>query len=115
MHHLRVVYSDVLCAKLWDMVFVSIDENVARNLVFDAGLPRRQTLLCDSHPAVVQEFIETFKLDCQARDAFADIDQAWARAGQQRDVFRKPSVKQLRRCLELDDWKATDRMAHVRD
>ena len=105
----RVVYSDDLSGMLWDMVFATAIEHEARNLVFLSGLPRRQTLLLDSDPKVVQDFIDELHSDFRRWLQLKAVDKTWAAAWQKRSAFQKMSVQQLVACFELEAWKLTQR------
>lgn len=62
--HPLVLYSDDICGRLWDMCLAAVLQHCGRNLIFARGLPRRQTLLCDSDPLVSQAFVDEFRQDC---------------------------------------------------
>lgn len=93
--HPRVLYSEDMCAKLWDMCVAAVLQHCGRNLVFTIGLPRRATLLCDDNQNVVQGFIDEFKEDCAIWDALRDVEYEWAQVFKDRSVFSKRCVQQI--------------------
>lgn len=109
-NHPRVLYSDDMCCKLWDMCVAAVLQHSARNLVFTNGLPRRQTLLCDPDRTIAEGFIQEFRQDCLNYDALSALDYEWAQVLKDRSVFVKRCVQQLRGCLDIEAWALTPRL-----
>lgn len=107
--HPRVLYSDDMCGRLWDMCLATVVQHCGRNLIFTHGLPRRQTLLCDPDPLVSQSFVGEFRQDCANWESLQSLEFDWADTCKKRSVFQKRAVQQLRGCLEMEDWQVTSR------
>ena len=104
----RISYSNGQSKLLWAMCFASAREWEHRNLAYQAG-PRRQTLLTDPSEHVRNAYIHEFAKDTTNHDTLADIKEEWAEAFQNRSIFKRLNVIQLRRCLDVEDWIATER------
>ncbi|CAK0815094.1 unnamed protein product [Prorocentrum cordatum] len=107
----RVQMEDENCQMLHRLIVDLPMQQATRNLVWSHGLPRRQVLLLDQDEAVQQAFLDELRHD---RFLYMELQKATFEGSDQMrqgHVMRKMCNQQLLRCLGVEDWKVTPRLA----
>ena len=106
--HPRVALADDFASLLADLTLNMVLEHARRNLVLQRGYPRRQVLLLSD---LKDRFIHDFRYDLQNFEDLKKPEVAFP--GRDAMIARSPftltAVIQLKRCLEDEEWKVTDR------
>ena len=109
----RIEYADDRAGLLWDMAFGSVREWEQRTLQYQCSPIWRKALLLDKDINIRQEFIDTFKSDCDNWDELNKIDAAWAVPFRQRSVWQRRIATQFKMCLAADGGVVTARLVQL--
>ncbi len=107
----RIAANDSFVEMLSDLSVAIVEQHCRRNLVFSHGLPRRQTCLQDAELGPM--FIAELKQDLAIHKLVQECDFDGHDEYMARSVFNLPSVHQLVKCLEADDWQITPRISFL--